>query len=67
MIDCAACVMGFLGYRRPVLVAINGELYAFHRTCLTPGRHRRTDARPLTEAERREIEDGRHGYDRIVG
>jgi hypothetical protein len=55
MVFCPACSMGLLGTRYPVVVEIAGALYAFHPTCLTRGRHRRKDPRPLTE-ERRELE-----------
>ena len=60
-IDCAACTMGLLGTRNPIVVEIGGESYALHPTCLTPGRHRRKDARPLTEGELIELKQGRGG------
>jgi hypothetical protein len=51
-IDCAACTISTLGdWRRLEIVEIDGGFYAFHPTCLTPSRVRRTDARPLTEQE----------------
>jgi hypothetical protein len=66
MIDCAACIMGLWG-TRPVVVEIDGELYALHPACLTPSRGRRNDTRPLTKAELLELEQSRRGYDRVSG
>ena len=51
-IDCAACTITTLGdLKRLELVEIDGDWFAFHPTCLRPGRVRRSDARPLSEQE----------------